>query len=199
MQPGTAVIPRLDVPFADTSAEALRISLDHPRIAPLDSRVLDLGEGLALELHVIGSSHQVVLTSHGADAFVETFACLDTDDRQVRAPDWDRETITAGSWAGFTRHAFSATRMQVTGDFLPSVAEAAARSRAHSPHLVVEFPGDPGAVTALCLTTADDSGGTLAWRTWHCYPQTATIVESTSTLTRDTTEPFAHRSPEEGA
>ena len=32
-------LPRpLDVPFTDTSAEALRLSLDHGRIAPLASR-----------------------------------------------------------------------------------------------------------------------------------------------------------------
>ena len=36
-------LPRpLDVPFTDTSAEALRLSLDHGRIAPLAARRIDV-------------------------------------------------------------------------------------------------------------------------------------------------------------
>jgi hypothetical protein len=94
-------LPRpLDVPFTDTSAEALRLSLDHGRIAPLASRnvhvptvvaptdtviadtestLAEATPALALTLTVIGSSHQAILSAGRTDAFIETFACLGED------------------------------------------------------------------------------------------------------------------------
>lgn len=173
----------VDVAFADTSAQALTFSLDHGRITPLASDFIDLPSSngqdrLQLELHVIGSSHQVILSDNSTDAFIETFACLGEDER----PGWDTTRTTAGTWSGFTRHQFRCELTDVPGSFSDAAAEVVARSSAHDRHLVVDFPGEPGALTALALT--DCSSEQLSWRSWHCYPQHRQIVHSHSELRR---------------
>lgn len=200
-------LPRpLDVPFTDTSAEALRLSLDHDRIAPLAARSINVPTAaaptdtestfaeaapeLTLTLTVIGSSHQAILTDGPTDAFVETFACLgeNADDSSPNRPQWDREVIRHGRWAGFTEHRFTASRTSVHGDFPAAAAEvlAAGADRALSAddHLSVAFPGQPGALTALSLTCAGPDR--IAWQSWHCYPQHQEIVHSSSELRRST-------------
>lgn len=205
-------LPRpLDIPFTDTSAEALRLSLDHDRIAPLAARRIDVptvaaptdtgitdtgpilaeaAPALALTLTVIGSSHQAVLSAGPTDAFIETFACLgeDGDDSSPKRPRWDHENIRHGRWAGFTEHRFTATRTEVHGDFPTAAAEVlaagAARALTADDHLSVAFPGQPGALTALSLTFAGPER--IAWQSWHCYPQHGEIVHSSSELRRST-------------
>ncbi|MCF2571662.1 DUF2617 family protein [Brevibacterium sp. UCMA 11754] len=173
----------LDVAFADTSAQALTFSLDHGRITPLASDFIDLpssdGQDRSrLELHVIGSSHQVILSENDADSFIETFACLGEDER----PGWDTTRTTAGTWSGFTRHQFRCELTDVAGSFSDAAAEVVARSSAHDRHLVVDFPGEPGALTALALT--DMTAEQVSWQSWHCYPQHRQIVHSHSQLRR---------------
>ena len=200
-------LPRpLDVPFTDTSAEALRLSLDHGRIAPLASRSVtvpivaaptDTASALAeavreltLTLTVIGSSHQAILTDGAADAFVETFACLGegADESSPIRPRWDHEDVRHGRWAGYTEHRFTATRTKVHGDFPTAAAEVLAtgadRAVTSDDHFSVAFPGQPGALTALSLTCAQPER--IAWQSWHCYPQHQEIVHSTSELRRST-------------
>lgn len=173
----------VDVAFADTSAQALTFSLEHGRITPLASDFIDLPssngqERSRLELHVIGSSHQVILSENDADSFIETFACLSEDEH----PGWDTTRTTAGTWSGFARHQFRCELTDVAGSFSDAAAEVVARSSAHDRHLVVDFPGEPGALTALALT--DCSSEQLSWRSWHCYPQHRQIVHSHSELRR---------------
>lgn len=203
-------LPRpLDVPFTDTSAEALRLTLDHDRIAPLAARRIDvptvaaptdtkiadteptLAEAtpaLALTLTVIGSSHQAILSVGPTDVFIETFACLgeDGNDSPPKRPQWDREEVRHGRWAGFTEHLITATRTHVSGDFPTAAAEVLAagadRALTADDHLSVAFPGQPGALTALSLTAAGPDR--IAWQSWHCYPQHGEIVHSSSELRR---------------
>ncbi|MCU4297427.1 DUF2617 family protein [Brevibacterium permense] len=200
-------LPRpLDVPFTDTSAEALRLSLDHDRIAPLAARRIDVptvaaptdieviraeaAPHLALTLTVIGSSHQAILSAGLTEAFIETFACLGEggDGSSPKRPRWDREDIRHGRWAGFTEHRFTATRTHVSGDFPTAAAEVLAagadRALTADDHLSVAFPGQPGALTALSLTCAEPER--IAWQSWHCYPQHGEIVHSSSELRRST-------------
>lgn len=172
-----------DVAFSDTSAQALSFSLDHGRITPLASDFIDLpssnGQDRArLELHVIGSSHQVILSEHDADTFIETFACLGEDE----PPSWDTTRTTTGTWSGFTRHQFRCELTDVAGAFTDAAAEVVARSSAHDHHLVVDFPGEPGALTALALTNSTPDQ--VSWQSWHCYPQHRQIVHSHSELRR---------------
>lgn len=201
----------VDVPFADTSSDQLRFSLTRPRLPALATETVDLEPfglpGLRLGLHVIGSSHQVVLTGpddhidradahldgsddhidRSDDHLIETFACPPAEDdptppaTAMSAPRWGEWQETRGAWAGFTRHGFRATRTSVPEGFRTSVAEALDRVRAHDRHLVVGFPGDPDALTALALTGAGP--GCLSWQTWHVYPQHAEIVRTATTLT----------------
>lgn len=193
----TAPHVTVDVPFADTSADDLRFSLDRPRIAPLASEIVDLeaagvtGAGLRLELHVIGSSHQVILATAARDLLIETFACPPAQvpaQAPAHAPTtattpltWDAPVRTHGAWAGLTRHEFRCTRTAHPAEFRTSVAEALDRVRAHDRHVVARFPGDRDALTALALTTAGP--GHLAWETWHVYPQHSEIVRTTTALT----------------
>ncbi|MCI4010951.1 DUF2617 family protein [Brevibacterium sp. ZH18] len=179
----------VDVPFADTSAEALCFSLEHTRITPLASTIIDLPgtDGLRLELHVIGSSHQVILSGHESDAFIETFACLGDGAAETMRPDWGTTQTMTGMWSGFTRHRFTAQTHEVETSFAEAAAEVVERSSAYDNHLVVAFPGDPGALTALALTSGDDGEdgeGDMSWETWHCYPQHRQIVHSRSELRR---------------
>ena len=197
-------IPRpLDVPFTDTSAEALRLSLDHGRIAPLASRSItvptvaaptdteptlaEAAPELTLTLTVIGSSHQAILSAGSTDAFIETFACLGEDMSPLR-PRWDHEDVRHGRWASYTEHRFTATRTKVHGDFPTAAAEVLAtgadRAVTSDDHFSVAFPGQPGALTALSLTCAQPER--IAWQSWHCYPQHQEIVHSTSELRRST-------------
>lgn len=193
-------LPRpLDVPFTDTSAEALRFSLDHGRIAPLAARTIDVpteavpigteaAPPLTLTLTIIGSSHQAILGESAADALIETFACLgeEADDSSPARPNWGREDVRHGRWAGFTEHRFTATRTRTDGDFPTAAAEvlaaSAGRALTAEAHLSVAFPGQPGALTALTLTCARPER--IAWQSWHCYPQHQEIVHSSSELRR---------------
>lgn len=172
-----------DVAFTDTSAQALSFSLDQRRIAPLASEFIDLpssdGQDRSrLELHVIGSSHQVILSDHDTDSFIETFACLGEDE----SPGWDTTRTTTGTWSGFTRHQFRCELTDVAGSFTDAAAEVVRRSSAHDRHLVVDFPGEPGALTALALTNSTPEQ--VSWQSWHCYPQHRQIVHSHSELRR---------------
>ena len=200
-------LPRpLDVPFTDTSAEALRLSLDHGRIAPLATRSIDVptvaaptdtgptsteaAPPLTLTLTVIGSSHQAILSAGPTDAFIETFACLgeDANGPSPARPQWDHEDVRHGRWAGYTEHRFTPTRTKVHGDFPTAAAEVLAtgadRAVTSDDHFSVAFPGQPGALTALSLTCAQPER--IAWQSWHCYPQHQEIVHSTSELRRST-------------
>lgn len=195
----------VDVPFADTSSEQLRFSLTRPRIAALATEIVDLEPlgcpGLRLELHVIGSSHQVVLAGpedHPAgseDHLIETFACPPTADNPARQvaddgmPRWGTRQVTRGTWAGFTCHGLRATRTTAAVEFRTAVAEALDRVRDHDRHLVVGFPGDPDAITALALSGAE--AGHLSWQTWHVYPQQTEIVHTTTVLTNAPDVPSA--------
>ena len=173
----------LDVAFADTSSAELRFSLSRPRIAPLATEVVDLAlPGLRLELHVIGSSHQVVLTEADRDLLIETFACLpETGDTvPTEAPRWDETVSTTGAWAGLSRHEFRAHRSADPATFRSRLAEALDSVRSHDRHLLVGFPGDPDALTALALTSAGP--GQVAWQTWPASPQHHEIVHSRSRL-----------------
>lgn len=183
LTPPLAQLVRADVAFTDTSAQQLSFSLDHGRIAPLASEFIDLpsSPGQApsrLEFHVIGSSHQVILSETGTDTFIETFACLG----EAEHPGWDTTRTTTGTWSGFTRHQFRCELTDVDGAFIDAAAEVVTRSSAHDRHLVVDFPGEPGALTALALTNSTPEQ--VSWQTWHCYPQHRQIVHSHSELRR---------------
>ncbi|QCP04126.1 DUF2617 family protein [Brevibacterium sp. CS2] len=189
----------LDVPFADTAAADLTFSLAQGRLPSVHSTVARLtarsGHALRVELAVLGCSHQVIVTGGGAE-LIETLACLPTAD-----PTLPESRLTAGI-AGTGVHDFRSRVDHVGTDrFLAAVDDIVAGAQRAAHHAVVDFPGHPGAVTALALgpsaaagteagagaeAGADGTqrvGDALSWQTWHCYPQHGEIVHTRTALT----------------
>jgi hypothetical protein len=167
------VIVSLDVPYADTTAADLGFALD---LAPLPAlHVLDLpgaaGPGTHLQLRLLGSSHQVVLTLRGG-RHSETVACLPTGGG--RLPD---APVTIDLPTG-VRYRFTVHIDRCRPDDF-AVAVAALRVGDADGTLLGEFPGAPGAVTAMSVRP---SGAGLGWWTAHAYPQTGEIVRTHTTV-----------------
>ncbi|MFD6953136.1 hypothetical protein A6A08_00285 [Nocardiopsis sp. TSRI0078] len=163
----------ISAPFVDTSADDLVWTLDHPLVAPLATRTVRV-PGARVELRVLGASHQVVVapeSEHGS--LVETVACL--------------PGLPGGLPGGVERSDLGRYRFDSLVEPLPRTALALRVERLHrevadSPRgLLVAFPGDPLAVTALRLVP--DREDPLRWRTWHAYPQSGELVTTTSTVT----------------
>ena len=164
-------------PFADASPDDLTFSTDAPRLPALAvRRAAPAGLlGTALELRVLGASHQVVLERDGHE-WVETLACrpghapfLPTALRRAAPVPFAADYETGCTVTGHSRRGL---RRQV--DRLLGTCRSA-------PHaLVVRFAGDPSALTGLCAW--EDGAGGLLWRSWHVYPQVRRIVHSRSAL-----------------
>ncbi|WP_017573074.1 DUF2617 family protein [Nocardiopsis halotolerans] len=179
----------ISAPFVDTSADDLVWTLSHPLVDPLATRTVRV-PGVRVELRVLGASHQVVVTPEPADGalvadgppahsplagdpLVETVACLPGCPSDL--PDSVERTELAG-------YRFDSLVESLPRAVLADRVEHLHRQVADSPNgLLVAFPGDPLAVTALYLTL--ERGGPLHWRTWHAYPQSGELVTTTSTVT----------------
>lgn len=165
---------RLDVAYADTSANQLSLSLDAPAtgLTRLDSLVLDApaGPGTRLGLHLLGASHEAVLTTPGGESR-EVVACL-----PVPAPELP---ALVDRHAGGVDYRFSSEVRRPPADrFRAEVAALRERLAGDVHALVGVFPGDPDAVTGLL---AEPGRGRVSWRTWHAYPGSHELV-----LTRTT-------------
>ncbi|MEU2660908.1 DUF2617 family protein [Micromonospora sp. NBC_01740] len=155
----------LDAPYVDTSAADLSLALDDVERPALHVLDLDLPDGVRLRLRLLGASHQVVLHAPGA-ALTETVACL--PGRPPELPGAVRDEASG--------YHFTATVLRPAGAGLSEQVAALRADLADDPYaLVGVFPGDVDAVTALAVRP-DPPAGTLAWRTWHAYPQTNELV-----------------------
>ncbi|CAL9452283.1 hypothetical protein SUDANB121_02482 [Nocardiopsis dassonvillei] len=163
----------ISAPFVDTRADDLVWTLDHPLVDPLAVRSLRVG-GTGVELRVLGASHQVAVAAAGG-GLVETVACLPGVDGALPG--------SAEHPAG--RYRFDSRVETLARTELARRVERLHREVADDPGgLLVAFPGDPLAVTALHLSLdgACDHGGPLHWRTWHVYPQSGELVTTHSTV-----------------
>ncbi|MEU1884342.1 DUF2617 family protein [Micromonospora rifamycinica] len=116
-----------------------------------------------------------------AGDLVETVACL--PGRPPHLPG------TLHDEAGGYR--FTASVLRPAGGELHTRIAALRAELADDPYaLVGVFPGDEDAVTALAVSP-DSPDGTVAWRTWHAYPQTNELVltETAVTLPHDRRAP----------
>ena len=163
----------ISAPFIDTKADDLVWTLTHPLIDPLATRTVEVA-GRTVELRVLGASHQVVLHS-GSGELVETVACLPG---------------VPGGLPGDAEHPLPGVGDYRFGSIVESLSRAELIHRVEgvqretsnsSGGLLVAFPGDRLAITALHLTSG--SGTSLRWRTWHAYPQSGELVTTTTTLT----------------
>ncbi|MFG1657768.1 DUF2617 family protein [Micromonospora chersina] len=151
----------LDAPYVDTRAADLSLALGGPERPALHVREVTLPGGLRLRLRLLGASHQVICGD-----LTETVACL--PGRPPHLPDALHDE-TAG-------YRFTATVLRPAGDGLRTRVAALRAELADDPYaLVGVFPGDEDAVTALAVRPAPP-GGSVAWRTWHAYPQTNELV-----------------------
>ncbi|MFY7064271.1 DUF2617 family protein [Nocardiopsis changdeensis] len=165
----------ISAPFVDTRADDLVWALGHPLIDPLAVRSLRFG-GTGVELRVLGASHQVVVTS-AAGVLVETVACLPGVDGALPG--------SAERSHGTGRYRFDSRVENLTRTGLARRVDDLHREVADDPGgLLVAFPGDPLAVTALHLDPggAHGDGNPLHWRTWHVYPQSGELVTTHSTV-----------------
>ncbi|MFG2106111.1 DUF2617 family protein [Micromonospora chersina] len=151
----------LDAPYVDTRAADLSLVLGGPERPALHVREVTLPGGLRLRLRLLGASHQVICGD-----LTETVACL--PGRPPHLPDALHDE-TAG-------YRFTATVLRPAGDGLRIRVAALRAELADDPYaLVGVFPGDEDAVTALAVRPAPPDGS-VAWRTWHAYPQTNELV-----------------------
>lgn len=151
----------LDTPYVDTRAADLSLALGGPERPALHVRELDLPGGVRLRLRLLGASHQVV-----CGELVETVACLPGRPPHLPEALYDEN-------AGYR---FTATVLRPAGDGLRTRVAVLRADLADDPYaLVGVFPGDADAVTALAVRP-DPPGGSVAWRTWHAYPQTNELV-----------------------
>jgi hypothetical protein len=163
--------------YCDTHAEELGWSLDlglRPALATRRIRT----PPYEVELRLLGASHQVAVRAAKPGAgradsadplFLETVACI------------PRETTALPAEAARDRPRWSytfqsAVRIVVSAQFDQTVARLEA---AADRGLVGRYPGASGALTAVLLA---GGGRSLAWSTWHTYPQDRQVVTTESRL-----------------
>lgn len=168
----------ISAPFVDTSADDLVWTLGHPVAEPLAVRSFAVA-GVRVELRVLGASHQVVVAPESAGrSLVETVACL---------PGLPGGLPGRAERPGGYR--FDSLVENLSREDLTRRVSRLHREVGDAPGgLLVAFPGDDLAVTALHLRL---DGEPLRWRTWHAYPQSGELVTTTSTVS---TPPSPERS-----
>ena len=157
------MLEHLDVPYLDTSADALVWQLDAPLQPALAARRVERASW-TLDLHLLGASHQVVLRSAAADGVRcrELVACRPGVEGHL-------PSAVVEERAGL-RYRFRSTVESMDADELAARAEElVGRLAGRGDALVGAFPGSPHAVTAIEVTPD-------GWRTWHVYPQAGQVV-----------------------
>ncbi|HEX8102529.1 MAG TPA: DUF2617 family protein [Solirubrobacteraceae bacterium] len=154
----------LAVAYSDVRAGDLTLALDAPRAPALEVLTRRVG-GLAVELRLLGSSHQAIVEER---ALAETVAC-----RPGAAGGLPARHRAPG-------YAFGARTVRLPA----SAYEARARALLHAAAsdadgLAGVFPGDGTAFTALRLRPLASG---VAWTTWHGYPQSGELVITHSRL-----------------
>ena len=161
------MLAAVEVAYADTTAAALGLWLDLPPQPALEVLAVEVG-GIALQLRVLGASHQVV-----ADGLSETVACRDGATGAL-PPHAERDGAAL-------RYRFASRVHRLGGDELAARARELRLRAARDPlALAGVFPGSPDAVTGIACREAEDG---VAWRTFHLYPRTGELVETQTSLT----------------
>lgn len=159
----------LTVPYADTRADQLTLTIGQPPLPALAERDWHLG-AITVSLRLLGASHQVFV--RGDVDFAETLACL---------PGRSGALPTTFHDVGYRFDAVVTTEPETS---LRNVvhdltARAAAADDAGAPALLGRFPRHPLAVTALFAQLSQTH---VRWQTWHVYPQSGEIVATRSEL-----------------
>ncbi|MFJ9904380.1 DUF2617 family protein [Streptomyces sp. NPDC101152] len=158
------MLTTLNTSYTDTRAADLAWALGREPLPALATLDLELA-GAALQLRLLGASHQVLLEEERGSCS-ETVACIPGSSTPLplgvakRVGDWEYEF---------------AARVEVLspGSFAGRAQELLALVRDHPHGLAGVFPGSPHAFTALL---AQHQEGQVQWRTWHAYPQDGQLV-----------------------
>ncbi|GAB3294536.1 DUF2617 family protein [Epidermidibacterium keratini] len=163
------MITDLDIPFSDTSADQLSLSLTTPRLPHVARSAVLAGE-LTIELRILRASHQVVLDAP-AGTLIETVACLERGSLPTDL------SSTPHPGVGFD---FTARVAQYDdADFATAVDALIATAESDDHALIGRFPGHHLALTGVQITSL----APVAWRSWHTYPQTGQIVSTYTSIT----------------
>ncbi len=168
------MIARLDVPFRDTSADDLSLTIafeDVPARPALAELRVPIA-GLQIEIRVLAGSHEARLVGGGV-CLSEVVGCDEVSPNGL--PPVLEQPLTAG------RYVFRAEtqRLDVSG-FDAMAQDLVAQLGSDPQGLVGRFPGHPNALTGLAAR-ADDTG--IAWQTWHLYPVNCELVRTDSRVT----------------
>jgi hypothetical protein len=163
----------LQVPYRDTTADDLVWRLGEPRRPALATLELAVPGG-CVELRLLGSSHQVILTARGT-VVSEVVAC-------AHRPDADRLPAAAERALPEWDYRFRSSTHRLAPDRFGYRVEGLVRLLSDHPAAIVgRFPGSPHAVTAL-LAGAAGTGGGVRWRTWHAYPEEGRLVATSTAV-----------------
>ena len=172
--PDVPTVVSVAVPYQDARASDLTLSFDLHRRTPLRTSMVHVGE-TCVELHLLGASHQVVLTHAGRLLAAETVACGAAPGALPSSACWSEH--------GWTMRFSSRVRTLAPRAFAASARRLQA-SLARCPHaLIGVFPGNELALTGMRADAL--AGGEIAWRTWHSYPQTRELVTTWTTATEE--------------
>jgi Protein of unknown function DUF2617 len=161
----------LDVPYADSRAAQLSWQLGpacHQALAEVPVAL----PGGALDLRLLGGSHQVLLSLDGTRCS-EVVAC---GSGVPGLPAAIRRTLPG------LRYRFRSAVSVLSAAALAAEVERLLARLADDPAaLVGEFPGSRHAVTALLAEPRADG---VTWRTWHAYPQSGELVTTVTDVDR---------------
>ncbi|MFC4495843.1 DUF2617 family protein [Streptomyces ovatisporus] len=163
------MLTTLYAPYTDTRAGDLAWVLGREPLPALATSELQL-DGAAVQLRLLGASHQVLLEADGGNCS-ETVACMPGSSTPLPLGVSKR----IGTW----EYEFAARVEKLSpGSFAGRAQELLALVSDHPNGLAGTFPGSPHAFTALLVRR---HSGQVHWRTWHAYPQECALV---STRTR---------------
>lgn len=170
------MLTTLKTSYSDTCAADLAWCLGReplPALATLDLELADQ----ALQLRLLGASHQVLLLGDSAvpeefDHCSETVACMPGSSTPLPL---GVSTLLDGREYEFAARVETLSR----GSFAGRAQELLALVADHPHGLAGTFPGSPHAFTAMLAQCYD---GRVAWRTWHAYPQEGRLVATRSRI-----------------
>jgi len=165
------VAPDLPVAYRDADAAGLRLSFALRRRTALRTTTLRFGHA-AVELAILGASHQVLVTVDGRLVVAEAVACGTGGEPLSRSAEWSKE--------GRTLRFSSRVRMLSEAAFAATVGRLGHVLERDPCAIVGLFPGDELSTTGLRAWS--QPAGRVAWRTWHAYPQTRELVTTWTTV-----------------